>query len=98
MGYTALVEEKLGVPEFCRDNSCDEEALMESMKALVKEKPDVMMFFDSLVSTTDYDGFLKLAYSVKTNQHCFRPHLTTQCGVKRRRGHGPQRVPVELVS
>lgn len=39
--YTALVEEKLGVHDFCRDNSCDEEELLESMRALVREKPDV---------------------------------------------------------
>lgn len=57
-----------------------------------------MMFFDGLVSTTDYDGFLKLAYNVKTNQHCFKPHLTSKCGVKRRRGHGPKRVDVESLA
>merc|ERR1712216_184622 len=83
----ALVEEKLGVPEFCNLNSCDEAALFESMRVLVDENPDVMMFFNGLISTTDYDGFLKLAYNVKTNQHCFETHFSTKCASDAA-GHG----------
>ena len=83
--YMTLVEEKLGVPEFCNQNSCNEKDIVESMRVLVAENPDVLMFFNGLTSTTDYDGFLKLAYDVKTNQHCFKPHLKVKCAPA---GHG----------
>merc|ERR1711988_1886201 len=81
--YSRLVEDQLGVPDFCQQNACSEEALMTSMEALVCENKGVLMFFDGLVSTTDYDSFLKLAYNVKMNQHCFKPHLSSKCSRRR---------------
>merc|ERR1712046_485105 len=85
--YMSLVEEKLGVSEFCKENACDEQALMCSMRVLVEENSDVLMFFDSLISTTNYDGFLELAYNVKNDQHCFKPHLNNKCS-SGAAGHG----------
>jgi hypothetical protein len=74
--YTKLVEEALGIPQFCEENTVTEKELFQSMAILVKENSDVQMFVDSLVSMADYDGFLKIAYNVKKKTHCFEPHLT----------------------
>ena len=57
------------------------------MMMLVNTNPDCLMFFDGLISTTDYNGFLMLAYNVKNNAHCFKPHLEKKC-LSDAEGHG----------
>ena len=85
--YTTLVEEALGIPKFCEDNGCDEKELLASTEILVRENPDVQMFVDSLLSMANYDGFLKIAYSVKQKTHCFEPHLTVSPEACHGHGH-----------
>ena len=74
--YMELLEHQLGVQEFCAENQCTDKDLMCSLEVLVQENPDVLMFVNSLISMSDYGGFLQLAYNVKNKQHCFHPHLT----------------------
>ena len=67
--YTKLIEEKLGVAQFCSENSCDEKALWESMKLLVAENPDVLAFVNVITSMTDY-GAPSVASSIAVVVPC----------------------------
>ena len=71
LAYIQLVEECLGVERFLEQQGTDERALFRSLEVLVKENPDVKMFVASLIAIGEYEGFLKLAWDVKSKTHCF---------------------------